>query len=265
VPKALSQAREALGGPALGAVRALRIRGRSVRDGGPLRLSADIDMQMAFPDRYTRTDRLVLGGLSTTMTAGFNGSRAVQRASGPNGMQIDPAAQIPQESRGAILAASATAARQDLARLLLGLFASPVVLPLEFHADGVAESPDGMADVIGIRGDDGFVARLFLDAGTHLPLMVTWLAPDPAGLVRTLLDAGAGTAPDAKDPVPDVLTTPPAAVEHRIYFAEYRNVRGYRWPFGIRRSIAGAIVEEIAVDAFTVNPTFAPDAFEPAR
>jgi hypothetical protein len=41
---------------------------------------------------------------------------------------------------------------------------------------GQAEAPQGKADVIDVKGEGNFGARLFIDAQTHLPLMLTWQA-----------------------------------------------------------------------------------------
>ena len=55
------------------------------------------------------------------------------------------------------------AAHEDFARLTLGMFASSFsAFPIEFSYAGQAESPDGKADVIGVKGSDDFQARLFV-------------------------------------------------------------------------------------------------------
>ena len=45
---------------------------------------------------------------------------------------------------------------------------------LTFTYVGKAESPDGEADVLDAKGEGNFAARLFVDAKTHLPVMLTY-------------------------------------------------------------------------------------------
>ena len=55
--------------------------------------------------------------------------------------------------------------------------------PLTFTHGGTAESPDGTADVVDVKGED-FAARLFIDSKTHLPLMLSWMDKEPLRMVR---------------------------------------------------------------------------------
>ena len=57
---------------------------------------------------------------------------------------------------------------------------------------GQAESPDGKADIIDVTGPDDFKARLFVDADTHLPLMLTYMEPEARVVMRTMTRDGAG-------------------------------------------------------------------------
>ena len=45
---------------------------------------------------------------------------------------------------------------------------------LSFTYVGKAESPDGEAEVLDVKGEGNFAARLFVDAKTHLPVMLTY-------------------------------------------------------------------------------------------
>jgi hypothetical protein len=228
-----------------------------------MRLSSDVEMRVAFPDRYVRIDRLNLGGATSEMVAGFNGATPVRRASGPGGARIDPAALLPEPAKATAMHAAAAALRQDLALLMLGMFAASLdAFPLQFIDDGIAESAEGRADVVSVSGPESFSARLFIDADTRLPLMVSWRAPDVGATLRTLVAGGPAGSPAPLTPEA-VLAQVQPAVEHRLHFADFRPVGSRRWPFRVRRSIAGAVVEELLVDAFTVNPGLPPEAFDP--
>ena len=69
--------------------------------------------------------------------------------------------------------------RADFYRTVLGIL--PVAQGLSgltFTHAGQAESNDGTADALDVKGEN-FVARLFVDSKTHLPLMLTYMAPQP--------------------------------------------------------------------------------------
>jgi hypothetical protein len=88
----------------------------------------------------------------------------------------------------------------DLARLYLGLTGSTQPgFNCTYTYSGQAESPDGKADIIDVSGPDDFKARLFVDAETHLPLMLTYMEPEARVMMRTVTrdgrSGGPGTPP----------------------------------------------------------------------
>jgi hypothetical protein len=50
-------------------------------------------------------------------------------------------------------------------------------------------------------------------------------------------------------------------VEHRIYFADYRDVDGVRLPFRLRRAIGADTTEETTFDRYRLNARIAADRF----
>ncbi|PYQ80082.1 MAG: hypothetical protein DMG03_24180 [Acidobacteria bacterium] len=72
----------------------------------------------------------------------------------------------------------------------------------------------------------------------HLPVMLMWQQP-----------ATPGTA-QAKP------------TDYRMYYAEYRTVNGIKWPFRIRRAVAGDTIEETTFDRVSVNVKIDPRKFE---
>ena len=115
--------------------------------------------------------------------------------------------------------------------------------PLTFASGGVAEAPEGKADVIDVKGAANFSARLFIDSQTHVPLMLSW--PASAGGGPTSAAASAGQAP-----------------ENRIYYADYRDVDGLQFPFRIRRASGATTTEETTFDRFRINAKIDPKKFE---
>ena len=54
----------------------------------------------------------------------------------------------------------------------------------------------------------------------------------------------------------------PPPPENRIYFADYRDVDGLKWPFRLRRAIGPDTVEETTFDRFRINTKIDPKKFE---
>lgn len=55
---------------------------------------------------------------------------------------------------------------------------------------------------------------------------------------------------------------PPAPVEFRIYYADYRDVDGMQWPFRLRRASGADTTEETTFDRFRINTKIDPKKFE---
>ena len=55
---------------------------------------------------------------------------------------------------------------------------------------------------------------------------------------------------------------PPAPVEYRIYYADYRDVDGMQWPFRLRRATGADTTEETTFDRFKINTKIDPKKFE---
>jgi hypothetical protein len=258
----VDDARQALGGhAALEGVRGLLGFGRSARFIGPIRLVGEIDIRLALPDRYVRVDKLSVGQMSAEVATGFNGDLLIQRAKGSDGRGFGPAAPPSPSLAEAGERATLAGVRQDAALMLLGFFCTSLDLhPLNFTYGGVAESPEGRADVLELGSVNGSTARLFIDSQTHLPLLVSWMAPDLLAAARTFGAAGQAIPPD-----PSALLARLPSVEHRLYFGDYRAVGPVRWPFRLRRSVAGQPSEEVAFDKLIVNPATDARAFDAGR
>jgi hypothetical protein len=125
-----------------------------------------------------------------------------------------------------------TEAQLDAQRLALGMFASSFNgYPLTFTYVGQAEAPQGKADVLEAKGAANFTARLFVYRETHLPIMVSWQT----------------------------------TVENRLYYADYRDVDGVKFPFRLRRAVGADTVEETTFDKFKINAKIDPKKFEASK
>ncbi len=319
----LAAAREALGGEkALSAVKAFVATGRTRQIRGQNLVPIEFEIACELPDKYVRKDE-VPAQESEPTTSGFNGEALIQipkPAEPPPGAAAKPPAAPTAPAAGGAPAAAPAAApatgapspaaakpagppapppdprkarvvslKQDFTRLTLGMFAASFdSYPLTFTFVGQAEAPQGKADVLAAKGPGSFALRFFINAETHLPIMVSWTNPatnvvltDPGQPLPANVPPGSivvqaparppATAPKeqqdqyAKDVAALRAKTLATAkpVETRLYFADYRDLgNGLKFPFRLRKAVAGETIEETNFDAFKINPRIDPRKFE---
>jgi hypothetical protein len=251
--------------------------------GGPGQVSGDIEIDVDFPDKYIKVEAGT-GMMAMTRTEGFEGDRPfADMSSSQPGMRVfanrpsdDPAARQTALRRS----------REELARLLLGIVAgTQPSFAVTYTYAGQAESPDGKADVIEVKGPDDFAARLFLDVESHLPLMLTYVAPEVRMMVRTSSGRAAGPPPAAgHGGSHDVVRTPEALspeerermekamkeaeaapakmIEYRVFFTDFREVNGLSLPHHIARGTGDKTTEEWDIKSYRVNPSLKADRFK---
>ena len=289
----LAAAREALGGDRkLSEVKSFVATGRTRQVRGNNLVPIEFELYCELPDRYVRKDEIPAQESEPT-SSGFNGDRLIQipppaAAAGPA-----PAASAATPARAAgpppdPRKTRVTTLKQDFVKLTLGLFAASFPsYPLTFSLIGQAEAPQGRADVIEARGPDAFVLKLFVNSETHLPIMVSWTVP----ATNAVLTAPGKPAPDTLAPGTVVVEVPAPPdtsapkeeqeryakdvmelrrkalagrlVEHRLYYADYRDIgNGLKFPFRLRRAVAGETIEETNFDGFSINKRIDPRRFE---
>lgn len=281
----MAQVRKALGGePKIAAVKALSLRatyqremampgmaggGRAtvIMNGGPAgggnsQVSGEIELDVELPDKYIKVDTST-GFMAMTRTEGFENDRPFANAVPANpGMrvQIDRPGDDPARAKLALQRNQA-----ELARLLLGLLGTTQTsFPVSYTYAGQAESPDGKADIVDVKGPEGFAARLFLDVQTHLPLMLTYKAPEP----RIVMNAGrrGGGADADRERVErerrEAEAAPPKLIEYRVFFSDFRDVGSLSLPHRITRGTAEKTTEEWEIKSYRINPALKADRFK---
>jgi hypothetical protein len=281
--KVLADARAALGGETnLAAVRSFTTTGRTQRVQGDNLVPIEFEILVELPDKYLRKDEIPAQESEPT-TTGFNGGLLLQI---PPPTPPAPRPGMPAPPPGMfenMLKQRALTARQDFARLMLGMFATSFdAYPLTFKYIGQAEAPQGKAHVLEATGESGFKIRFFVHMETSLPVMVSWTAPasakatagkpaaqPPAPPGRPTAPPAPRPAPPAKPPAPSASAPAPsspapssAPPEHRLYFADYRDVDGIKLPFRLRRGIGINTTEETTFDRFRLNQKIDPRRFE---
>jgi hypothetical protein len=234
----MSSAREALGGEKkLSAVRTFIATGRTRQVRGNNVVPIEFEINCELPDKFVRKDEIPAQDTDPT-TRGFSGDALIQvspqgagrggaRASGPPpGGGRGPGGPVPP----------IMAAKQDFARLMLGMFAASFPsFPLTFKYVAMGEAPEGKADILEVSGPANFSMRFVVQRETHLPVMLMWNAPAPGQ---------------------------PAPAEQRMYFADYREIDGLKLPFRIRRAVGADTVEETIFDRIRINAKIDPRKFE---
>jgi hypothetical protein len=263
----LKQARAALGGESkLAKVQGLSAAGTLAREMGDRQVTGELTIDLQLPDKMVRTDSMSpIGDATIVLLTGINGETLLRNSktlnAGP-GMMIrmpsPPAAGSDAETQ------ALRAARADLARFTLAfLLTSPASMPLEFIDGGEAESPDGRADVINVKGPGSFAVRLFLDKSSHRPLMLSYQGIAPRMVMQTMRG---GPAPDAAAAPRHAegaaaAPPPPQAVDIQMFLDDYRAEDGVLLPHHISRSVDGKTTEEWTFRTIKVNPAFRPEAF----
>ena len=173
----------------------------------------------------------------------------------------------------------------EASRLMLGWFAMahPSVNANYTYA-GEAESPDGKAYVIDVKSADNFAARLFIDEQTHLPLMVTYKAAQPrmrtqGGPGRQVAPLGGGNShtvtmsgsmtdeerkkaqADVEKQIQEMERQPPAMADYTLFFEDWRDADGVKFPHKMRRAMGPETTEEWTISKVKVNPKIDPKRF----
>jgi len=314
VNKILADARDALGGDKkVAAVRTVTATGRSTRVNGNGSTPNDFEMAMELPDKFVKKDTIaMINGSAIARTSGFNGTNVIEAIDTPPQMggammimrgpgQAPPGVTLTPEQQETMKKQALLANKQEFARLTLGMFASSYDgYPLTFSYAGQAEAPEGKADVVDVKGEGEFAAKLFIDAKSHMPLMLSWMAREPlvlnlgnrgqvsggsgspgaamaagmaaaggGGSLQTFSRQGGQMTPEERDQMQkDAAEMIRQAqeklriVEYRLYYSDYRTVDGVSVPFTIQRSIDGKPAEEVTFDKVKLNAKVDPKRFE---
>ena len=290
----LAGARKAIGGKKLDGLTSLSVQASAQRNVGNFQMTSDLELLLGLPDKYVRSESSNSAMVSMSNTLGFNGDRPIKGAA-QAGMSAGGGMMIRMGEPGLAMAGSGEkptpeqqaqldkqmvrSARQEISRLMLGWFAAThPSIAAQYTYAGEAESPDGKAFMIDAKGADGFAARLFIDESTHLPVMLTYQAPQartvtvggpppsggrgqgearpPGAEERQRIEA------DVQRQLEQAQAKPPAMAEYTLFFDEWREEDGIKFPHALRRASAGTTVEEWTVNKVRVNPKIDPKKFD---
>jgi hypothetical protein len=285
----LAGTRKAIG-KKLETLTSLSVQAATQRNLGNFQMTSDLELLIDLPDKYLRSESSNSAMVNMSSTMGFNGDRPVKggtqegmapgggmiiRMGGP-GVALSGGGEKPTpEQQEQLDKQMVRTARQEISRLMLGWFAmTHPSLTVQYTYVGEAESPDGKAFIVDARNEDGFAARLFVDEKTHLPLMMTYQRPQPR-IVTAGGPRGASPPPtkeeqtrlaaNAKSQVEEMQKQPPVMVEYTLYFDDWRDEDGIKFPHAFRRASGGTTTEEWTINKVKVNPKIDPKKFETER
>jgi hypothetical protein len=155
--------------------------------------------------------------------------------------------------------------KMELHRWTVALFAQSAT---PFTYAGVAESPDGKADVLEVKDEAGRPVRLFIDQATHLPLMVQYMEIRP----RVMISGGPGGPGGGGDrPSKEEMQRrveemrkqgPPQPSQFTMHLGDYKSVDGVMLPHKFDMAVEGQPTEEWTVERYRVNPSIKASDFE---
>jgi hypothetical protein len=297
----IALARKAIGGKKLDALTTFSVQSSLQRNIGDRQINSEVEIVLDLPDKYLRQEAVSAGGptmvFSGNGVTGFNGDRSLQkpggtvpmgggmmiRMGGPGGVSSSPAEKPTPEQLEQMNRAMVRTGQIEASRLMLGWFATAhPAAKVQYTYAGDAESVDGKAFVIDVKNADNFTARLFIDQQTHLPLMVTYQGPQPrmmtSGGAQPSVTAGGGghvmtqavnatpeerkkAQAEAEKQIQEMQKQPVVLADYQIYFEDWRDADGVKFPFKMRRAMAGTTTEEWTVNKVKVNPKVDPKRF----
>jgi hypothetical protein len=302
VATVLAEAKKALGGEAkVAALKALTAEGPFRRSMGGRDMEGVVTLTIVRPDKMRRVEEMSMGGMvggpmieRTSVLAGNiawddmanrggmgGGMQIVMRGPGDGPGPGGPGGAAPLTEEQ-LNEARVRRARVQLHRWMAALVTEG---PAAWSDAGIAESPDGKADILETKEETGRVLRLFVDQATHLPLMVQYQDPKPMVMINggpggpgrggpggPPPGAGGGggagggrpqmTPEEIQKRVEEMRKNPPPLGTYAMHLGDYKKVDGSMLPHKIDISLDGQPNEEWTVEKYKVNPTIKADTWE---
>lgn len=303
----IAATRKAMGGEdKIAGLKTLTAEGPFRRMMGQRDMEGQVTVSIARPDKMHRVEDMAMGGMvggpTIERTAVLNGTTSWEDTQNRGGMGGGMRIMInngpgPGGPGGALTPEQIDEARTrrmrvQMQRLSAALFADA---GLQWVDAGVAESPEGKADILEAKEETGRTLRLFIDQGSKLPVMVQYQDPKPrimingpggpggpggrgpggpggAGMRGPGGPGGAG-APGAGGPPPmspeeiqkrvaEMQRTPPEMGTYAYHLSDYKKVDGVMLPHKIETSLDGEPNEEWTIEKYKVNPQLKADLWQ---
>lgn len=296
VATVLAEAKKALGGEdKVAGLKSLTAEGPFRRSMGGRDMEGMLSLTIVRPDKMRRVEEISMGGMvggpmiertsvlagnvawdDTANRGGMGGGMRIEMRSGPGPGAGGPGGPAPMTEEQ-LNEARVRRARVQLHRWMAALVAEG---PAAWTDAGIAESPDGKADILETKEETGRVLRLFIDQATHLPLMVQYQDPKPMVMIAGGPGGpgrgpggpgGAGRGPggppqmspeEMQKRAEEMRRNPPALGTYAMHLGDYKKVDGVMLPHKIDVSLDGEPNEEWTVEKYKVNPSIKADTWE---
>ena len=197
VATVIAAARKALGGDdKIAGIKTLTAEGPFRRSMGQRDMEGTVTVTIARPDKFKRVEEMQMGGMTggpsierTSVLAGNTSWDDIANRGGMGGgMQIvmrdapgpgAPGAAAPTPEQ--LNEARVRRMRVQMQRLMAAILADAGTPWVDA---GIAESPDGKADILEAKEETGRTLRLFIDQNSHLPLMIQYQDPKPMVMIQ---------------------------------------------------------------------------------
>ncbi len=298
----VTEMRKALGGAKLDQIKSLSVEGPFRRQMGQRDMEGTVTLVLVGPDKMHRVEEMQMGPATIERTQALNGDTSWTDLQNRGGMGGGMQIMMRDGPPGAPGADPAEAERRRTtmfkAEMQRWMFALLATASGEVTFAGVAESPDGKADMVEMKDARGQALRLFVDQSTHLPLMLSYQeirprmmmqsgpggrrggpgGPGGAGGPGSGTGGGGGTGAgggpaggpggERQRPSPEEMARrmaampPPTPSAMQMSFEDYRSVDGVTMPARISLSADGKPVEEWTLEKIKVNPSVKANFFD---
>jgi hypothetical protein len=282
----ITETRKALGGEdKIAALKTLTAEGPFRRSMGGRDMEGTLTVTLGRPDKMHRLEEMQMGGMvggptieRTTAVSGATSWEDTQNRGGMGGGMRIMIAQGPGPGGGQMTEEQINEARTrrmrvQMYRLTAALLADAGAAWVDA---GVAESPEGKADILETKEETGRTLRLFIDQNSKLPLMVQYQDPKPVVMMGGPRGPGGpGGPPQAGAPPrqpmsPEELEkrreemrrNPPPLGTYAMHLSDFKKVDGVMLPHRIETSLDGEPNEEWTIEKFRVNPSIKADLWK---
>ena len=301
VASILKDTRKALGGEdKIAGLKTLVAEGPFRRTMGGRDMEGTLVVTLGRPDKMHRLEEMQMGGMvggpvieRTMAVSGTTSWEDTQNRGGMGGGMRIVMQQAPGPGGGQMTEAQVNEARTRRMRVQMYRLTAALLADAgtEWVDAGVAESPEGKADILETKEETGRTLRLFIDQDTKLPLMVQYQDPKPMVMVQGGRGPGGpgprgpgapaappahgasgapgepgGAAPmspeDIQKRMEEIRRNPPPLGTYAMHLSDFKKVDGIMLPHKIETSLDGEPNEEWTVEKFKVNASVKTDFWE---
>lgn len=285
----IKETRKALGGEdKITSLKTLTAEGPFRRAMGGRDMEGVLTVTLGRPDKMHRLEEMQMGGMvggpTIERVTALNGTSSwedTQNRGGMGGGMRIMIAQGPGPGGGQMTEAQINEARTRRMRVQMYRLTAALLADAgtPWADAGIAESPDGKADILETREETGRTLRLFIDQGSRLPLMVQYQDPKPMVMVNGGRGPGGPGRPggpprqpgaprppmseeEVQKRVEEMRRNPPPLGTYAMHLSDFKKVDGIMLPHKIETSLDGEPNEEWTIEKFKVNPSVKADLWD---